>query len=993
MPGDPTLNISASTKITVDSIKTITSGSNCGAGSVLLSATTTLGETVSWFDSLTSNTPIWSATNFTTPSLTTTKTYYVSAGVCLEGKRTPINATIYTIPEIIATTDSKICGAGYGTLLASASAGTINWYDSLTGGNLLGTGTSFTPSLPIATTTTYYVDATENGCTTLTRTSVILNVQYTAEPTAIRSTQEFCNVENATLNELVINGTAILWYDSLTGGTPLNSTEFLLNNTTYYASQTVNGCESPTRLAIDVNIYETPNPPSTITILDKCDDTSVGTDTDGFLIFDLTQKETEILNGQSASDFTIHYFTDSSYTNQITNPTAFSNTISGSQTIYVRITNNFNATCSADISFQLKVNPLPILISTEVILEQCDDDLSNDGFSFFNLNEANELISADYQNEAFEFYSDAAYTQLITNPLAYQNPTVINSEVFVKISTINGCERFAKILLKVGATQIPADFHLDYYACEESPSNNQDGKVFFNFSDALQKIIDSKAVFSSQLVRISFFESLEDALSETNAISDISNYQNSNAWEQKIYARIDSDDVNACLGLSHVITLHVESLPVANTVTINKECDDDFDGFFPFDTSTIEATVLKGQTNVTVTYFDQDNNSLPSPLPNPFLTNSQIITIRVTNNSTNVTNGACYDETSLEFIVEKKPVANAVPNMEECDDDFDHLFPFDTSTIETTVLNGQTGMLVYYFDQNGNSLPSPLPNPFLTATQTITIRVENELYSNCTAETMVDFIVHPKPQFELDETAIYCTNLPPIIVETYNPSSNFTYEWKDEARNIISTNFDAIISNKGVYTVIATSNESCESLPHQITIEASSIASLTPNDITVVDDSENNSITIATTNLGIGDYEYAIAKLDGFISSFQDEPYFDHLIPGIYTVFIQDKNNCGIAQLAISIIGFPRFFTPNNDGFNDTWKVIGVNENFYANSNIYIFDRFGKFITQINPRGNGWDGLFKGRQLPATDYWFSVELVDPIGNVRTRKGHFSLIRK
>ena len=382
MPGDPILNISASTKITVDSIETITSGSNCGTGSVLLSATTTLGKTVSWFDSLTSTIPVGTGVNFTTPSLPTTKTYYVAAGTCLEGQRTPIIATIYSIPEITATTDFKICGAGSGTLIASASAGIINWYDSLTAGNLLSTGTSFTPSLPIVTTTTYYVDATENGCTTLTRTPVILNVQYTTILAGTK-TQEFCDVENATLNELSITGTDILWYDAPSGGNLLNNSE-ILTNTTYYASQTVNGCESPTRFAIHVNIFESPNPPSTITFLDKCDDTSVGTDTDGFLIFNLTQKETEILNGQSASDFNITYFTDSAYTTQIMNPTAFPNSISGGQTIYVRINNKFYTTCSVAISFELKVNPLPVLLNSEVTLEQCDDDINNDGFSSFS---------------------------------------------------------------------------------------------------------------------------------------------------------------------------------------------------------------------------------------------------------------------------------------------------------------------------------------------------------------------------------------------------------------------------------------------------------------------------------------------------------------------------------------------------------------------------------------------------------------------------------
>jgi gliding motility-associated-like protein len=107
---------------------------------------------------------------------------------------------------------------------------------------------------------------------------------------------------------------------------------------------------------------------------------------------------------------------------------------------------------------------------------------------------------------------------------------------------------------------------------------------------------------------------------------------------------------------------------------------------------------------------------------------------------------------------------------------------------------------------------------------------------------------------------------------------------------------------------------------------------------------------------------------------------------------VRDKNNCGTAQIEVSVIGFPKFFTPNNDGYNDTWSILGVDENFYSNSKIYIFDRFGKLITSIQPESDGWNGFFNGEQLPATDYWFTAELIDNLGNIRTRKGHFSLIR-
>ena len=73
--------------------------------------------------------------------------------------------------------------------------------------------------------------------------------------------------------------------------------------------------------------------------------------------------------------------------------------------------------------------------------------------------------------------------------------------------------------------------------------------------------------------------------------------------------------------------------------------------------------------------------------------------------------------------------------------------------------------------------------------------------------------------------------------------------------------------------------------------------------------------------------------------------------------------------------------------------MLGINENFYASSNIYIFNRYGKLITQINPKSSGWDGMFNGKNLPSDDYWFSVELIDNGGTIRVQKGHFSLIRR
>lgn len=993
--GEPEINISASTTISIAEITTTAGDVGCGQTQVTLTASSTSGK-ILWFSSATGGSPIASGYKFT-PTIAATTTYYVVAsadGSCEKGTRVPITATINPIPTITNSTSQTICQFGSATLTATASSGIVNWYTNLTGGTVLHTGNNYTTPI-VNTSTTYYVDATNNGCTATQRTPVTLTVYKTAAPTTTSIQQSFCTSDNATVSNLLVNGSSILWYASANSTTPLNANHLLQNNTSYYASQTSNNCESINRLEIKVQVYETPNPQSIIEKISLCDSNITGTDIDGIETFNLTQKKAAILNGKNDSDFNIQYFKDAALTQKISNPTAFNNTvINSAQTIYFYIENINMPTCNAKGSFQIAVNKLPILKSTSVVLEQCDNDENNDGFSIFNLNEANELISVNYKNEQFEFYKDAAYTQIISNPIAYQNPTVINSTVFVKVKTTEGCERFANIQLKVGATQIPDTFHLNYYACEDQPSTSQDGKTVFNFSDATQKLINSKSVFSSQLVSITYYENLNDALSEINAISDITNYKNSTPWEQKIYVRIDSDDVNACLGLNHVITLHVEPLPIANLVTINRQCDDNEDGFFPFNTAFIDSTVRNGQQGVTIRYFDENNQELPSPLPNPFLTKSQTITITVENSSSTIS-PPCFDQTTLQFIVDVAPKVYEVQIPELCDegpDYYDGFSNFDTSTIEATLLGGQTGMKVTYTDENNNILPSPLPNPFFSNTQKITATVSNVLNELCTISTELNFLVNPLPTFEVIPEQILCLNRLPKTLETFQAADIYSYQWFDNAGNAIGNNSNLLINNGGIYTVIATSNKGCVSIPQTINVTESIIATIDMSHITVIDDSENNSIAINTqnNNLGIGDYEFSLDDIFGF---YQDEPFFENVSAGIHTVYVRDKNNCGIAAIDVSVLGFPKFFTPNNDGYNDTWKIKGANELFYPTSNISIFDRFGKLITQFNVSENGWNGTYKGEILTSSDYWYSVQLVDKQGVTREKKGHFSLIRK
>ena len=1012
MPGDPILNISASTNISIAKISSTTPNSTCGTGSVNLSATSSSGF-VLWFNAPIGGSKLYEGDNFPTPNISNTTTYYVLAsndGSCENGIRIPIVATVNAIPTITSGPNVTICGVGTGTLTATASFGDINWYSSQTSQTSINTGNNYSPT--ITNTTTYYIDATENGCTSSTRTAVTLNVQKTLAPTGI-SQQTFCNTEYATIANLSITGTAILWYNAASGGTTLNNTNLLENNKTYYASQTINSCESPSRFAIDVNVFETPLPfePTEISPLKICDSNLLGTDTDGFEISDLTQNQHNILNGQSLNDFDFNYFIDSDYLIPIANPTIFENTVSGGQTIYVRISNKLKNDCFKNTSFKIEINPLPIVTSI-VELKQCDND--TDGISLFNLSEANILISSNSEAETFTYYLTESQAQTgleanqITNFINYPNPTAINSSVFARIETVNGCFRTAKINLVVGVSQIPSSFqNLVYTICdnEDIDGDKRNGIASFDFSDAIQKIKDIFPLPHNFTVK--FYNNEADALAEINPISDPSNHRNETSPNtQNIYVRIDSDDVNACLGLGHHITLNVEKLPIANPVVYNRQCDDfplDSEITSEFDTSNLEISLLSGQSNVTVTYFssngnpltDNNGNLIVSPFPNKFRTISQIITARVTNNSTNTTeNIPCDDEILIEFIVDAVPVVKPIVMPHICDDgisDTDGLHDFDTSFIEDELLVGfKDEMSIFYTDSNGNPLPSPLPNPFTSGTQTIYVEIENILNPTCSTSTQIEFIVNLLPDFTVITPQIVCLNEPyKILTIETELEDSYSYDWEDENGKIITANspFTKVFKG-GMYIVTATSLEGCKRALN-IEVNESVIATIKDEDIIIVDDSNNNTITILNenSNLGIGDYEFSLN--DGY---YQDEPFFDYVEAGIHTINIRDKNECGIAQKRVSVISFPKFFTPNNDSFNDKWQVIGLDKEFYPTSLIYIFDRFGKLITKIDPTGDGWDGYFNGRMLPSTDYWFTVQLTDKKGEIRLRKGHFSLIR-
>ena len=759
-----------------------------------------------------------------------------------------------------------------------------------------------------------------------------------------------------------------------------------------------------------------------------CDDLASGSDTDNITTFDLRLNDARIeaLLGGTAGQYRVSYHTSLSdaedpSVNGIDSYT-MTTTDNRQKTIYVGVIDNLTSlSClNATNSFDLVLTPLPVIDQPVITFEQCDEtDGNSDGVVLTNLRSFENTISANFSNEEFSYFKEATRSadSRISDPTAYYNTDIdgnpiLNSTIFVQINSVlpeggyapgGSCVRNAEININVAVSQIKEDFMLDFDACELPPSFTQDGKALFPpaiFDSLTNELLSEHPLFQESGVVIQYYPTLDDAARKINEIDQSVAYENPNPeqsgtnWVDEIWANVEVVELNtiSCVGLKKVANLHIERLPTAYAVSPFRECDDDDDEFYPFDTSRVYQELTQGQTNIGVSYFDTDYNLLfTGMLPNPYNSSNQTIIARVENNPSNNT-PSCYEETEIVFVVDDTPNFNPVPTLKLCDDSdgiIDDNATFNTESVETAILDGQTDILLAYYDSNGNALPSPLPPLFTTSSTSIRVELISTINNSCVSEGFIDFEVIENPSFDLDQQAVLCLNEGSVDIGIRNPSDDYSFTWEhideDNTVTVVGTTPSINVSKGGKYTLTATGLGvlGC-STSKSIEIFTSELAILNEENIVIGGfSSTENTVKILIDNLGVGDYEYALDN-----SSFQDEPYFTQVRPGMRTISVRDKMGCGVSTLQVGVVGYYKYFSPNNDGINDSWQVLGLKTTYNSLSNVYIYDRYGRFLAQISGPDEDWDGSYQGQPLPADDYWFRLELED--GRIYT--GHFSLMR-
>jgi gliding motility-associated-like protein len=620
-------------------------------------------------------------------------------------------------------------------------------------------------------------------------------------------------------------------------------------------------------------------------------------------------------------------------------------------------------------------------------LSECDNDLVYDGKTNFDLTENNADIIGNQTNVFVTYHLSQNDATTGDNPIITTQPykNISNPQtLYARVSNGPGCYNMTTFTLSVYPEIIIPK--TTFFKCDDTTDGDDaNGKTTFDLNVVSSSIFDNQNISD---LTFSYYKNPSDANSNSGAFGQF--FTNSTPNQASVFVKVTN--ANGCTKIQEIV-LNVLPLPTKKTVTLT-QCDTALnpDGLSLFNLSEANQSFLNGDTNLSVTYFEniqQEQNNIPLASNYSNLANNQSIIAKITNLTT-----TCSSNSQLILKVNLVPSQNIIP-LEECDliTQENGLTTFDFSTAQVALTSTQ---LAKFYPTSSDALleqneivtnVTNYPNvvPYLDS---VFVRIEDN--NSCSGISEVKLIVNTLPDINtLNTTNIYvCSNLPNQY-ETLDAgiisgnSTDFAYKWYLDGNLILDSSESIKVNQAGIYTVNVRNMKNCIKTR---TIEVKASNNATFKEILIVDGTLiENSVTINLVN-SIGNYEYSIDNPEG---PFQDANFFNNVKPGIHTVFVNDTFGCGIVERTIAVIGFPAFFTPNGDGFNDFWKIEGVNKVFNTESKVYIYDRFGKLVKEIEARDSkGWDGNYRGAALMADDYWYVVNLEDG----RIVKGHFALKR-
>lgn len=743
-------------------------------------------------------------------------------------------------------------------------------------------------------------------------------------------------------------------------------------------------------------------------------------------LFDLTVQNQTILDAQrdnNPNDLRISYYlseddANGGVINRITNETSFG-LVANEQQIWVRV-DNLSTGCFSISNFNISKNTALILVQPTPIT-MCQMELPNTGFEYFDLTIRElEILGGQLIFETeFKYYRTKQDALTDRNPI--QNPerfrnTVNSQTLWVVVTNMKGCKNIISLTIRVTPLPNVNQNPLPLVKCEGVVGQ---GLAMFDLKE-------SEADISNHSVGLKFeyYRSENDALNSLDEIQFSSNWVNASGF---IWVKVYNNPVDLNDQCFVIVPLELRVVPQPEIAELKPFliCEVNPDGFHTFDLRDKYEEILNGRslTEHSVAYYLSQNDAIAGVTTPMALTYTnliqweQVIWVRLEHKLS-----GCHFVAPLTLKIEEEVFATEIPNPEPfCDDNDvfgnemnDGITRIDLTVYDQDIIgvnqNIPVGDLkVDYFasiDDYENNDPIPNPTQFVNSgenPQVIVAAVRN-VDPDMLCESIITFeiVVNKRPEVLPIEGGYLCIDLvtntaTPLLIDSKLDAALYDFIWKfngDEIFGAKSSYYEA--TEAGRYTVQTIDKVTgCASFNSADAF----VTAIDPFTVIIEDDlggrdemSDAGSQTIVVRveervgKFPAGTYEYALN--DG---EYQESNIFHNVEAGDHLVWVRDRvtGACALSKV-VSIMNYPKYFTPNGDGFNDTWNILGLRSQ--PNAKVYIFDRTGKLLKQLSPVGDGWDGTYGGRPMPSTDYWFTVEYVDFNGYGREFKGHFSLKR-
>lgn len=596
----------------------------------------------------------------------------------------------------------------------------------------------------------------------------------------------------------------------------------------------------------------------------------------------------------------------------------------------------------------------------------------------------------------------------VTRPNGILNPaTDLTGSYRYTIPASGNCDITSATLtvtINDGPTSNPIT---DFETCDDTTDgNNTNGFTTFDLS-----LKNNEALGTQTGIIVTYHETLPFANAGSNPLA--LNYYSTS---KTIYARLTNTTTN-CYTITP-FNLVVNPIPVVPLQLTFKQCDTDTDGITDF--NLLEAN-LQLTTDPTV-IFSYHTSLLGAQNDTNLITNSTAYSASNGNTvwARIVSDKGCIAISRIDLVVSTTTLpSNTDFTIIVCDqtinagidttnDGFDY-FDLDNANPTLNATNyfinlfpiaQQPNLEVSFYETESDALAeinaiTNLSNyrNIVTNLQKVWVRIDNSLNNDCQGiGAYLTLIVDQIPDVNLGVDFTICLNpITGVGMQTINATpltaGTYTYQWSSTNPTAVTTTTSPSldVSLAGIYTVIVTNTSSgcvnTDSIEVGVSSEPVSFEAYLLNETLF-----SESVTIqALATGGFGTYEYSLDQ-----TNWQSSPVFSNIPNGNYTVYVRDLAGCNtLSSEELYAITYPSFFTPNSDGYNDTWNISNLPIDFEPK--IYIFDRYGKLIKELNAQTGGWDGTFNNQKLPSTDYWFLLEYKQN-GVAKTFRSHFSLKR-